>query len=75
MVDKIVFMHEGRLGRVGTRDELLPALLGQAVTPMHRDAQVPGERRHQVESHHRADGAPRNVPHSNPVRPVHAARQ
>ena len=75
LVDKIVFMHEGRLGRVGTRDELLPALLGQTVTPMHRDARVPGERRHQVEAHDRADGAPLNVPVSKPVRPAHATRQ
>lgn len=75
LVDKIVFMHEGRLGRVGTRDELLPVLLGQAVTPMHRDGRAPAERRHQAEAHHLADGVPRNVHLSSPARPVHAARQ
>jgi PrtD family type I secretion system ABC transporter len=75
LVDKIVFMNEGRLGRFGTRDELLPALLGQAVTPMHREARVPAERRHQAETQHRADGAPRNVYLSNSVRSVHATRQ
>jgi hypothetical protein len=68
-------MNEGRLGRFGTRDELRPALLGQAVTPMHREVRVPADRRHQAETHNRADGAPRNVYLSNAVRPVHATRQ
>lgn len=75
LVDKIVFMNEGRLGRFGTRDELLPALLGQAVTPMHREPRVPADRRHQAETHHRADGAPRNVYLTNSARPAHATRQ
>ncbi|MBB4018913.1 MULTISPECIES: type I secretion system permease/ATPase [Chelatococcus] len=31
IVDWIILMHEGRVARVGTRDELLPLLLGQNV--------------------------------------------
>jgi hypothetical protein len=42
---------------------------------MHREVRVPADRRHQAETHNRADGAPRNVYLSNAVRPVHATRQ
>jgi ABC-type protease/lipase transport system fused ATPase/permease subunit len=69
LVDKIVFMHEGRIGRVGTRDELLPLLVGGTVAPMRREGRVTAE------SHHRADGAPRHVRSPAPTRPVHATRQ
>jgi PrtD family type I secretion system ABC transporter len=42
-VDKIVFLQGGRIGRVGTREELLPSLLGETVTPMRREARVESE--------------------------------
>ncbi|MFB9270033.1 type I secretion system permease/ATPase [Bradyrhizobium erythrophlei] len=75
LVDKIVFMHEGRLGRVGTRDELLPVLLGQTVTPMHREGRVLAEDHNRAEAQFRADGAQRYVHISNPARQAHATRQ
>jgi PrtD family type I secretion system ABC transporter len=68
LVDKIVFMHEGRIGRAGTRDELLPVLLGNTVAPMRREGRVMAER-------HQADGDPRHARPSNPVQPIHATRQ
>lgn len=76
-VDKIVFMHEGRLGQIGTREEMLPALLGQTVAPMRR---APAEhhradRQHHADGNHRADSAPGPVQFSNQVRPAHATRQ
>jgi ABC-type protease/lipase transport system fused ATPase/permease subunit len=68
LVDKIVFMHEGRVGRAGTRDELLPTLLGGVAAP----TRVEG--RSMAEGHHRADGLPHaRLPNS--VRPIHATRQ
>jgi PrtD family type I secretion system ABC transporter len=36
IVDRIVFMHAGRIKRVGARDELLPLLLGDNVAPAPR---------------------------------------
>jgi len=68
LVDKIVFMHEGRIGRAGTRDELLPLLVGDTVAPMRREARVGAE-------HHHVDGGPRHARFSNPARPIHATRQ
>jgi PrtD family type I secretion system ABC transporter len=68
LVDKIVFMHEGRVGRAGTRDELLPLLVGDTVAPMRREARVGAE-------HHHADGGPLRARFSNPARPIHATRQ
>ncbi|OAF10760.1 type I secretion protein [Bradyrhizobium centrolobii] len=73
-VDKIVFMHEGRLGRIGTREEMLPALLGQTVAPMRRDVRGPAEH-HRADGHNRADGAHRHAHLSNQARPAHATRQ
>jgi PrtD family type I secretion system ABC transporter len=53
-VDKIVFLQGGRIGRVGTRDELLPLLLGETVTPMRREARVTSENvRETVPRHNR----------------------
>lgn len=74
-VDKIIFMHEGRVGRIGTREEMLPALLGQTVAPMRREPRVVTEHQHRVESHHFAGAAPRNLHTPNPARPAHATRQ
>jgi PrtD family type I secretion system ABC transporter len=68
LVDKIVFMHEGRIGRAGTREELLPLLVGDTVAPMRREARVGAE-------HHHADGGSRHARFSNPARPIHATRQ
>ncbi|MCP3407191.1 type I secretion system permease/ATPase [Bradyrhizobium sp. CCGB01] len=79
-VDKIVFMHEGRLGRIGTREEMLPTLLGKTVAPMRRDAREPAEhhradRHHHADGSHRGDGAHRHAQLSNQVRQAHATRQ
>jgi PrtD family type I secretion system ABC transporter len=68
LVDKIVFMHEGRIVRAGTREELLPLLLGDTVAPMRREARAVAERHH-------ADSGPRHVRSPNPVQPIHATRQ
>jgi ABC-type protease/lipase transport system fused ATPase/permease subunit len=68
LVDKIVFMHEGRIGRTGTREELLPLLVGDTVAPMRREGRIGVE-------HHHADGGPRYARSPNPVRPIHATRQ
>jgi PrtD family type I secretion system ABC transporter len=35
-VDKIVLLQGGRIGRIGSREELLPLLLSETVTPMRR---------------------------------------
>ncbi|MET0710580.1 MAG: type I secretion system permease/ATPase, partial [Tardiphaga sp.] len=43
LVDKIIFMQEGRIGRAGTRDEMLPLLVGGAVTPMRREQSLAGD--------------------------------
>jgi PrtD family type I secretion system ABC transporter len=75
LVDKIIFMHDGRIGRVGTRDELLPVLLGQTVAPMRREGRIVAENHHRAEAHHRADGAPRHVHIPNSTRATHATRQ
>ncbi len=61
LVDEIVFMHEGRIGRAGTRDDLLPLLLGDTVAPMRREERVMAERRH-------ADGSPRHARFPIPAR-------
>jgi len=34
LVDKIIFMHEGRINRAGTREELLPLLIGGSIAPV-----------------------------------------
>lgn len=44
LVDKIIFMHEGRIGRAGTRDELLPLLTGETVEPIRRERRRMPER-------------------------------
>jgi PrtD family type I secretion system ABC transporter len=75
LVDKIVFMHAGRIGRVGTRDEILPLLLGDANAPMRREGKVVAEPHHRAEGPHRADGGPRHIRFPNPARPIHATRQ
>ena len=74
LVDKIVFMHEGRIGRVGTRDELLPLLIGDAAAPMRRDVRAGAENRSSG-SHHRAEGLPRHGRLPSPARTVHVTRQ
>ncbi len=69
LVDKIVFMHEGRIGRAGTRDELLPLLVGNTVAPMRREGRVGAERHH-------ADGGPRyqaRIPRSGAAHPCDEA--
>jgi PrtD family type I secretion system ABC transporter len=68
LVDKIVFMHEGRIGRAGSRDELLPMLLGNTIAPMRREGRVAAERDH-------ADGGPRHARPPSSVQPIHATRQ
>jgi ABC-type protease/lipase transport system fused ATPase/permease subunit len=68
LVDKIVFMHDGRIGRAGTREELLPLLLGETVAPMRREPRIATES-------HRVDGASRHAPFPSSVRPVHVTRQ
>jgi PrtD family type I secretion system ABC transporter len=68
LVDKIVFMHEGRVGRAGTRDELLPTLLGGTAAPTRVEGRVVAE------GHHRADGQ-RHARLPNSVRPIHVTRQ
>jgi ABC-type protease/lipase transport system fused ATPase/permease subunit len=68
LVDKIVFMHEGRIGRAGTRDELLPLLVGDTVAPMRREGRGVAERHH-------ADAGPRHARFPNPARSIHATRQ
>ena len=75
LVDKIVFMHEGRVGRVGTREELLPMLLGNTIAPMRRDGRAVAEAHHRTEGHHRADGPPRHTHFPGPARPLHATNQ
>jgi ABC-type protease/lipase transport system fused ATPase/permease subunit len=67
LVDKIVFMHEGRIGRAGSRDELLPMLLGNTIAPMRREGRVAAERH--------ADGGPRQARPPSSVQPIHATRQ
>lgn len=67
-VDKIVFMQAGRIGRVGSRDELLPLLLGEAVPPRRREARPIAETRH-------TDVAPHHVYVRKPVRHAQASRQ
>src|SRR5258708_5310314 len=67
LVDKIVFMHAGRIGRVGTRDEILPLLLGDANAPMRREGKVVAEPHHRAEGPHRADGGPRHIRFPNPA--------
>jgi PrtD family type I secretion system ABC transporter len=73
LVDKIVFMHAGGVGRVGTREEMLPLLLGGTIAPMRREGRVLAEAHHRAEGYHRADGVPRHERLS--ARPVHATRQ
>jgi len=75
LVDKIVFMHEGRIGRLGTREEMLPLLLGDNVAPVRREGRVMAEAHHRSEGHHRSDGVPRHIRFPGPPRPVHATRQ
>jgi PrtD family type I secretion system ABC transporter len=67
LVDKIVFMHEGRIGRAGSRDELLPMLLGNTIAPMRREGRVAAERH--------PDGGPRQARPPSSVQPIHATRQ
>lgn len=74
LVDKIIFMHEGRIGRAGTREELLPLLVGETVTPMRREeARVP-ERHHGQERQHR-DVGPRLAQFSEPAPALQAVTQ
>jgi PrtD family type I secretion system ABC transporter len=69
LVDKIIFMHEGRIGRAGTRDELLPLLVGETVAPMRREGRRIPERYHD-------DVGPRLASVQGPPQhPVHATRQ
>jgi PrtD family type I secretion system ABC transporter len=68
LVDKIIFMHEGRIGRAGTRDELLPLLVGDAVTPMRREGRRMPERQHD-------DVGPRLARFPGPTHHIHATRQ
>lgn len=67
-VDKIIFMHEGRIGRAGTRDELLPLLVGETVAPMRREGRIGAGRIH-------ADVGAHHVRSSNAAQPIHAVRQ
>jgi PrtD family type I secretion system ABC transporter len=69
LVDKIIFMREGRIGRAGTRDELLPLLVGETVAPMRREGRRIPERYHD-------DVGPRLASVQGPPQhPVHATRQ
>lgn len=68
LVDKIIFMHEGRIVRAGTRDELLPLLVGETVAPMRREG------RRMPERHHDGVG-PRLASFQSPVHPAYATRQ
>ena len=68
LVDKIIFMHEGRIGRAGTRDELLPLLVGETVAPMRREGRRIPERSHD-------DVGPRLASVQSTTHPVHATRQ
>lgn len=67
LVDKIVFMQAGRVGRVGTRDELLPQLLGETVAPRRHDGRIVAQARS-------TDRAPIHTHIPNPPRHVHAMR-
>jgi PrtD family type I secretion system ABC transporter len=75
LVDKIVFVHASRIGRVGTREELLPVLLGDGVAPMRREGRVVAGARHRAEDHHRVADAPPRHARVPTATPVHAARQ
>lgn len=66
-VDKIVFMHGGRVGRVGTRDEILPLLVGDSVAPARGDGRIVAEA-------HRVEGVRRRAHLSVQGRPVQAVR-
>jgi PrtD family type I secretion system ABC transporter len=68
LVDKIIFMHEGRIGRAGTRDELLPLLVGDTVAPMRREGRRMPERHHD-------DVGSRLSPFPTPTHHIHATRQ
>jgi PrtD family type I secretion system ABC transporter len=68
LVDKIIFMHEGRIGRAGTRDELLPLLVGDTVAPMRREGRRMPERHHD-------DVGSRLSPFPIPTHHIHATRQ
>jgi len=74
LVDKIIFMHEGRIGRAGTRDELLPLLLGESVTPMRREERRMPER-HYGPERHPGEVGPRLAHFANPSHSIHATRQ
>jgi PrtD family type I secretion system ABC transporter len=69
LVDKIVFMHEGRIGRAGTREELLPLLLGDTAAPKPRETRIAPE------EDRRIHGPSRHAPFPRSVRPVHITRQ
>ena len=74
LVDKIIFMHEGRIGRAGTRDELLPLLIGETVTPMRREERRTAERHHGPDRRH-GDVGPRLPQYADSTRSIQATRQ
>ena len=73
-VGKLAVMHEGRIGRAGTRDELLPLLIGETVTPMRREERRTAERHHGPDRRH-GDVGPRLPPYPDSTRSIQATRQ